>query len=89
MTFQLPDRIDTRPIAILGAGTLGRRIALMMATRGAEVRLYDPNGMNCGADRRAFFRAAKRNGKKSRRGAGPHSETFAKDEFAAGGVDRW
>jgi len=43
MTFQLPDRIDTRPIAILGAGTLGRRIALMMATRGAEVRLYDPN----------------------------------------------
>ncbi|MFT3777481.1 MAG: 3-hydroxyacyl-CoA dehydrogenase family protein [Ottowia sp.] len=43
MTFQLPQNIDTRPIAILGAGTLGRRIALMMATRGAEVRLYDPN----------------------------------------------
>ncbi|MFT4243713.1 MAG: 3-hydroxyacyl-CoA dehydrogenase family protein [Acidovorax sp.] len=43
MSFQLPDRIDTRPIAILGAGTLGRRIALMMATRGAEVRLFDPN----------------------------------------------
>jgi len=43
MAFQLPDRIDTRPIAVLGAGTLGRRIALMMATRGAEVRLYDPN----------------------------------------------
>jgi 3-hydroxybutyryl-CoA dehydrogenase len=43
MAFQLPDRIDTRPIAILGAGTLGRRIAMMMATRGAEVRLYDPN----------------------------------------------
>jgi len=40
MSFTLPDRIDTRPIAVLGAGTLGRRIALMMATRGAEVRLY-------------------------------------------------
>ncbi|MFT4102924.1 MAG: 3-hydroxyacyl-CoA dehydrogenase family protein [Burkholderiaceae bacterium] len=40
MTFQLPVDIATRPIAVLGAGTLGRRIALMMATRGAEVRLY-------------------------------------------------
>lgn len=43
MAFQLPANIATRPIAILGAGTLGRRIALMLATRGAEVRLYDPN----------------------------------------------
>ncbi|MFT4100971.1 MAG: 3-hydroxyacyl-CoA dehydrogenase family protein [Burkholderiaceae bacterium] len=43
MTFVLPDRIDTRPLAVLGAGTMGRRIALMLATRGAEVRLYDPN----------------------------------------------
>lgn len=40
MTFQLPGQIATRPIAVLGAGTLGRRIALMMASRGAEVRLY-------------------------------------------------
>ncbi|UPK06416.1 3-hydroxyacyl-CoA dehydrogenase family protein [Bradyrhizobium sp. 170] len=40
MTFTLPENIATRPVAILGAGTLGRRIALMLATRGAEVRLY-------------------------------------------------
>ncbi|MDA9433838.1 3-hydroxyacyl-CoA dehydrogenase family protein [Bradyrhizobium sp. CCBAU 51627] len=40
MTFKLPENIATRPIAILGAGTLGRRIALMLATRGAEVRVY-------------------------------------------------
>lgn len=40
MTFHLPGQIATRPIAVLGAGTLGRRIALMMASRGAEVRLY-------------------------------------------------
>jgi 3-hydroxybutyryl-CoA dehydrogenase len=40
MTFDLPENIATRPIAILGAGTLGRRIALMLATRGAEVRLF-------------------------------------------------
>ena len=43
MPFILPDQIATRPIAVLGAGTLGRRIALMMATRGAEIRLFDPN----------------------------------------------
>ncbi|RZL93044.1 MAG: 3-hydroxyacyl-CoA dehydrogenase family protein [Variovorax sp.] len=40
MTFQLPEEIASRPIAIVGAGTLGRRIALMLATRGAEVRLH-------------------------------------------------
>src|SRR6516165_4001771 len=40
MTFRLPENVATRPITILGAGTLGRRIALMLATRGAEVRLY-------------------------------------------------
>ena len=30
-----------RPMAVIGAGTLGRRIALMLATRGGEVRVYD------------------------------------------------
>src|SRR5262245_14779248 len=40
MAFKLPENIAARPITILGAGTLGRRIALMLATRGAEVRLY-------------------------------------------------
>ena len=30
-----------RPIAVLGAGTLGRRIALMLATRGGVVRVCD------------------------------------------------
>ena len=43
MAFKLPENTATRPIAILGAGTLGRRIALMLATRGAEIRLYDPD----------------------------------------------
>src|SRR5246500_5891164 len=31
----------TRPTAVLGAGTLGSRIALMLASSGGEVRLYD------------------------------------------------
>ena len=30
-----------RPVAVIGAGTLGRRIALMFATRGGEVRVFD------------------------------------------------
>ncbi len=32
--------IKDRPVAVVGAGTLGRRIALMFASRGGTVRLY-------------------------------------------------
>jgi 3-hydroxybutyryl-CoA dehydrogenase len=39
--FILPENIDKRPVAIIGAGTLGRRIALMFCTRGGTVRIYD------------------------------------------------
>lgn len=31
----------TRPTAVIGGGTLGSRIALMLASSGGEVRLYD------------------------------------------------
>ncbi|MFG3254540.1 3-hydroxyacyl-CoA dehydrogenase family protein [Streptomyces sp. NPDC048172] len=41
MTFTLPTGIHDRPVAVIGAGTLGRRIALMFATRGGLVRVYD------------------------------------------------
>lgn len=41
MSYTLPTNIEDRPITILGAGTLGRRIALTYATRGGVVRLYD------------------------------------------------
>lgn len=37
------DDIDARPVAVVGAGTLGRRIALMFSTRGGEVRIFDQN----------------------------------------------
>ncbi|MFF5390291.1 3-hydroxyacyl-CoA dehydrogenase family protein [Streptomyces sp. NPDC013012] len=43
MAFVLPTRIESRPVTVIGAGTLGRRIALMFATRGGEVRIFDPN----------------------------------------------
>jgi 3-hydroxybutyryl-CoA dehydrogenase len=32
--------IRNRPVAVIGAGTLGRRIALMLASRGGTVRIY-------------------------------------------------
>jgi 3-hydroxybutyryl-CoA dehydrogenase len=34
------DDIRHRPVAVIGAGTLGRRIALMFASRGGRVRIY-------------------------------------------------
>lgn len=34
------DDIRNRPVAVIGAGTLGRRIALMFASRGGSVRIY-------------------------------------------------
>jgi 3-hydroxybutyryl-CoA dehydrogenase len=34
--------IRHRPVAVIGAGTLGRRVALMFATRGGTVRIFAP-----------------------------------------------
>ncbi|WP_353946618.1 3-hydroxyacyl-CoA dehydrogenase NAD-binding domain-containing protein [Streptomyces sp. HUAS MG91] len=42
MPFTLPTDPASRPVTVIGAGTLGRRIALMFATRGGSVRVYDP-----------------------------------------------
>ncbi|HXO93984.1 MAG TPA: 3-hydroxyacyl-CoA dehydrogenase NAD-binding domain-containing protein, partial [Candidatus Acidoferrum sp.] len=41
MTANRPSNIDSRPVAVVGAGTLGRRIGLMFATQGGEVRIFD------------------------------------------------
>ena len=41
MTANLPSNIDSRPVTVVGAGTLGRRIALMFATQGGQVRIFD------------------------------------------------
>jgi len=40
-SFNLPTNLGSRPVTIIGAGTLGRRIALMFNTQGGEVRIYD------------------------------------------------
>jgi len=37
----VPKDVSSRPVAVIGAGTLGRRIALMFAVHGAEVGIYD------------------------------------------------
>ncbi len=42
MSVNLPTDFLSRPVAVIGAGTLGRRIALMFAVHGAEVQIYDP-----------------------------------------------
>lgn len=41
MTYTLPANITDRPMTVIGGGTLGRRIALMLSLQGAEVRVYD------------------------------------------------
>ncbi|MGB9223915.1 3-hydroxyacyl-CoA dehydrogenase family protein [Mycobacterium sp.] len=41
MSFTPPSDYASRPVAVIGAGTLGRRIALMFAAHGAEVIIND------------------------------------------------
>ncbi|MEV5594565.1 3-hydroxyacyl-CoA dehydrogenase NAD-binding domain-containing protein [Streptomyces sp. NPDC052496] len=53
MAFTPPSDHQDRPVAVIGAGTLGRRIALMFATRGGLVRIYDP-AAEAGAAARAY-----------------------------------
>ena len=43
MSFNVPTDYVSRPVAVIGAGTLGRRIALMFAAHGAAVAIYDLN----------------------------------------------
>jgi 3-hydroxybutyryl-CoA dehydrogenase len=43
MIVTSPEQIAGRPIAVIGSGTLGRRIALMASTRGGDVRIFDPH----------------------------------------------
>jgi 3-hydroxybutyryl-CoA dehydrogenase len=41
MSYTLPADVDDRPIAIVGAGTLGRRIATVYAAGGSDVQVFD------------------------------------------------
>jgi 3-hydroxybutyryl-CoA dehydrogenase len=41
MTYSLPEDVDQRPVTIVGAGTLGSRIATVFAAGGSDVRIVD------------------------------------------------
>jgi 3-hydroxybutyryl-CoA dehydrogenase len=41
MSFNAPEDLSSRPVTVVGAGTLGRRIAPMFAAHGSAVRIYD------------------------------------------------
>jgi len=41
MPYTFPDDVDRRPVAIIGAGTLGRRIAAVFAAGGTDVHIVD------------------------------------------------
>jgi len=43
MAYLKPNNIEERPIVIVGAGTLGMRIGMMMATQKGEIRIFDPS----------------------------------------------
>jgi 3-hydroxybutyryl-CoA dehydrogenase len=52
MAYSLPDDVDQRPVAVVGAGTLGRRIATVVAAGGTDVRLFDTSADQREAGRR-------------------------------------
>ncbi|KAJ7160409.1 3-hydroxyacyl-CoA dehydrogenase-like protein [Mycena filopes] len=43
MTYKRPVSLEGKPFVVLGAGTLGRRIAMMWLTQGEIVHLFDPS----------------------------------------------
>src|SRR5919107_5244532 len=51
MAYSLPEDIDRRPVAIIGAGTLGRLIATVFAAGGSDVRIFDTSAEQLQAGR--------------------------------------
>jgi 3-hydroxybutyryl-CoA dehydrogenase len=44
MPYTLSADVDERPVSIVGAGTLGRRLALVYAAGGSDVRILPLGG---------------------------------------------
>lgn len=53
MTFTLPRDVGQRPVTIVGAGTLGRRIAAVYVAGGTDVRVHDVSADQLEACRRS------------------------------------
>ena len=51
MAYSLPEDVDERPVTIVGAGTLGRRIATVFAAGGNAVRIFDTSAEQLEAGR--------------------------------------
>jgi 3-hydroxybutyryl-CoA dehydrogenase len=49
MAYTFPADAGERPVAVDGAGTLGRRIATVYAAGGGQVRIFDPSPDQCAA----------------------------------------
>ncbi|MFT3659842.1 MAG: 3-hydroxyacyl-CoA dehydrogenase family protein [Gordonia sp. (in: high G+C Gram-positive bacteria)] len=81
------DDISGRPVAVVGAGTLGRRIALMFATRGGTVALYDPN-VDVARDAVAFVEKTLP-GVLEERGSGSPGTVVPHDDLAAALGGAW
>jgi len=87
MTYTLPANIADRPITIVGGGTLGRRIALMLSLQGAEVRVYDTN---LAIARAAIeYVATQRHRAVEELGGNPAVRLAAKDDLAEALRDSW
>jgi 3-hydroxybutyryl-CoA dehydrogenase len=51
MAYSLPDDVNQRPVAVAGAGTLGRKIATVFAAGGTDVRIFDTSAEQLEAGR--------------------------------------
>ena len=81
------DRLDERPVAVVGAGTLGRRIALMFATRGGEVRIFDADEAQR-EDARGYIEHKLPSTVEQIEGGTPGSVT-TRDDLGAAVADAW
>jgi 3-hydroxybutyryl-CoA dehydrogenase len=52
MSLSLPSDVDQRPVLVIGAGTLGARIALMFAAGGSPVRIFNRSAERADAAKR-------------------------------------
>ncbi|WP_031469183.1 3-hydroxyacyl-CoA dehydrogenase family protein [Sciscionella sediminilitoris] len=85
-TFSFAD-IQDRPVAVFGAGTLGRRIALMFASRGGTVRVYDPSAEQARAATESV--AGELPGLITARGSGTPGKAVAAESVAEAVARAW
>jgi 3-hydroxybutyryl-CoA dehydrogenase len=87
MTYTLPADITDRPITVVGGGTLGRRIALMLSLQGAEVRVFDTS---LAVARAAVeYIATQRHRAVEELGGNPGVRLAARDDLPAALRDSW